>query len=110
MSEFITWLRAQLDADADELAGLDSTALNGIESTAGPWVREYVERGLARVEAERRILDVHPIEYSKVSDFTDCAACMDVDTYDSYPCLTVRLLALPYAERPGFQEAWRPNG
>ncbi|MGA4726281.1 DUF6221 family protein [Micromonospora taraxaci] len=65
-------------------------------------------RVLAEVDAKRRILDAHPIEYSKVSEYTDCAACVDVDSYDAYPCLTVRLLALPYADRPGYRDEWRP--
>jgi hypothetical protein len=25
-----------------------------------------------------------------------------------WPCLTLRLLALPYADRPGYREEWRP--
>lgn len=25
-----------------------------------------------------------------------------------HPCQTLRLLAAPYAERPGYQEGWRP--
>ncbi len=63
-------------------------------------------RVLREVEAKRRMLAAHPIEYSRVSDFTDCAACMDVDTYDAYPCLTVRLLALPFADHPEYRAEW----
>jgi hypothetical protein len=36
-------------------------------------------RVLREVESKRAILDAHPIEYSKVSDYTDCANCIDED-------------------------------
>lgn len=63
---------------------------------------------LRDVEAKRQIIQAHPMEHSKVSDFTDCAACLDADSYLGYPCLTVRLLALPFADHPDYREEWRP--
>ena len=67
-------------------------------------------RVLAEVEAKQRILDEHhPTVYGDGSR-PDCYCCSDKrgDDVERYPCLTVRLLALPYADRPGYQEAWRP--
>jgi len=68
-------------------------------------------RVLAEVEAKRRILDLHhgdwpydpedgPGDYSWTEQ---CQGC-----YKPAPCPTVCLLALPYADRPGYQEEWRP--
>jgi len=65
-------------------------------------------RVLAECEAKRAIIEAHPIEYSKVSDYTDCVACLDVDTYDAYPCLTMRALGYVYAGHPDYRQEWRP--
>lgn len=120
MDDLITWLRLQLDEDEQSLGGLDSTALNGIESTAGWDVRAYVERGLAEVEAKRRILELHP-PFTDHAGRVRCEACAELchsrsglgcdDPADAmYPCETVegiaRLLAQPYAGRDGWREEW----
>lgn len=68
-------------------------------------------RVLAEVEAKRRILDLHaesdfpydpdsagPGNYSWTPQ---CQGC-----YEDAPCLTVRLLAQPYAGRDGWREEW----
>ena len=98
--DLIAFARAQLDEDEQMLRALDSTALNGIDSTAGWGARDYIERGLAEVDAKRRILDIHA---------TGSDPC---DAHDaslrSIPCDTVLLLAAPFADRPGYREEWRP--
>jgi hypothetical protein len=40
----------------------------------------------------------------------ECYSCSDKrgDDIEPYPCPTVRLLALPYADRPGYRDEWRP--
>ena len=104
MDDVITWLRAQIDEDEQMLRGLDSTALNGIDSTAGDDVRAYVERGLAEVDAKRSIAGLHmPIDGL-------CPECRyrRPNTPAPAPCPTLRLLALPYADRPGYRAEWRP--
>lgn len=63
---------------------------------------------LKKVAADRAILTAHPVQLSLVSDYSDCAACMDVDAYDSYPCKTVRLLASPFDQHPDYQGEWAP--
>jgi hypothetical protein len=69
------------------------------------------ERVLRRVAADRRILDLHRSvqKRSTGSDggfIEDCQTCEHFPA--QYPCATIRLLALPYADRPGYREEWRP--
>jgi hypothetical protein len=77
------------------------------------WLGERLEhiarwdpaRVLAEVDAKRRILDEHdPSQTTK----TCCPTCQDYDESIPAPCLTVRLLALPCANRPGYRDEWRP--
>lgn len=59
---------------------------------------------LARIAADRKILALHS------GSAVYCAWTHDDrDTHQSYgPCDTVRLLAMPHADRPGYREEWRP--
>ncbi|MCP9947242.1 DUF6221 family protein [Actinomadura madurae] len=59
---------------------------------------------LADIAAKRLILDEHPkgTVYAFIREGPYCPADDEV-----YPCRTVRLLALPYAGRDGYQERWR---
>lgn len=69
-------------------------------------------RVLAECEAKRRIADMH------TSDATwdggeECAQCSFHEAYEgfndvseTFPCTTLRLLALPYADHPSFDPAW----
>lgn len=67
-------------------------------------------RVVAEVAAKRAILDEHATVTEGREEY--CRTC-DADrgyapTGFPMPCPTVRLLALPYASNPGFDEAWRP--
>lgn len=79
-------------------------------------------RVLAEVAVKRRIVELH---LSWAADFTTgpdaryadryCQTCSDNDMSwwsDKYPpewpCPTLRLLALPHADRPDYDPAWRP--
>jgi hypothetical protein len=81
-------------------------------------------RVLADVAAKRAILDLHYIIERKVN-WTDaegderqdhqpvCVICVEKYSTvnvpaDLGPCETVRLLALPFADHPGYQESWKP--
>lgn len=76
-------------------------------------------RVLAEVEAKRRILDEHePVgttgDYSGSTPTvsTVCMTCHEVGlryAHEEWPCTTLRLLALPYADRPGYRDEWRPD-
>lgn len=127
MSDLIAWLRAQLDED--------ERVAQAVEDRSEPWpgqwqnddgyalrtrngwvlahnqgkpyapglvdhiARHDPARALAEVDAKRKILDLH-----KPVAITGNVCCADANRY---PCHTVRLLAQPYAGRPGWREEWR---
>lgn len=79
----------------------------------GPFHAWHAERWdpvrvLAECDAKRQIIDEHTV-YQPPPDVappvanTDCPNC-DMAT----PCPTSRLLALPFADRPGYRQEWRP--
>ena len=66
-------------------------------------------RVLREIDAKRQIIAKHPS--INVSDLgSDCGTCVWPGTVMAAPspCPTLRLLALPYADRPGYREEWRP--
>jgi hypothetical protein len=106
MSDLITWLRAQLDADERNLqAGLNEYLDTRLEN-------DFRFR-LAELDAKRRILDLHfrsdfpydpddgPGDYSWTARCNRC--------HEPEPCTEQRLLALPYADREGYRDEWRPS-
>jgi len=125
MDDLIAFLRARLDDDT-------RMALAARDPWFGYEPDEHVERVkwadalhiarhspnrvLAEVDAKRRILDEHPATVGwdgNSHDGTVCGTCsMNDDSGaldgDPYPCPTLRLLALPYADHPAYQDAWRP--
>src|SRR5690348_2988976 len=127
-----TWLRTQLDADeqtaraamwaGDErwtayefnyvrdtwhvddsydegVASIQAQAADS-EAVARHIVRQQPLNVLADIAAKRRILAVHV-------DQRECERCTWLDD-EFYACETLRLLALPYADRPGYDEGWKP--
>lgn len=54
---------------------------------------------LARIAADRQILALH-------SGDNDEACQSHAGNWAYEPCATLRLLAQPYADRPGYQERW----
>ena len=76
--------------------------------TIPPGMAEHMARWdparvLAEIDAKRRLIDTHQPERRGV--FVDLWCVHDKQPN---PCDTVRLLALPYAARDGYQESWRP--
>jgi hypothetical protein len=63
-------------------------------------------RVLAEIDAKRRIIDEHPALANGACD--RCSDGMWSSGHQVHPCMTMRLLAQPYAHRPGFREEWRP--
>lgn len=75
-------------------------------------------RVLREVEAKRRILDLHGCAGRKVGEgypadgFAWCATCGSGEEHEyptPWPCVTLRLLALPHADHPGYREEWHPD-
>lgn len=75
-------------------------------------VRHDPARVLREVEAKRALLKRHaPRERGDgcvvCDDGNDSCGCLSGPHW-SYPCDTVKILALPYVDHPEYREEWRP--
>ncbi|WP_326565092.1 DUF6221 family protein [Amycolatopsis rhabdoformis] len=68
-------------------------------------------RVLAEVAAKRLIIELHQPDHKQ----RDCGTCMSRKIgyqedwiEEEWPCKTLCLLALPYADHPDYREEWRP--
>lgn len=120
--DLVPWYRAQLDEDeriALAAPRHDWTILLAGDVESGERTEQRVldhvmqhdpGRILAEVEAKRRILAEHQIYDLGVQPC--CATCGSDDQAGGltgeWPCLTLRLLALPIAGQLGYREEWRP--
>lgn len=95
MDDLVSWLRAQIDADAQIL----SAACLHIDdcNDSGFTARFDDEHLLAEIEAKRRILD-EAESYSPELEHGDNGEW----AFET----VVRLLAQPYADRPGWRAEW----
>ncbi|TKG58877.1 DUF6221 family protein [Prauserella endophytica] len=79
--------------------------------TAEHIVRHDPVHVLRDIESKRRIIDEHPLDSNALHEPL-CRTCAsgtnDGDLEGEWPCPTLRLLALPYADHPDYQEEWRP--
>lgn len=112
--DLLEFLRARLDDDErmannlDELAGYER---NGIESTAGGEVVDYLDhfspdRMLADVDAKRRIIDEAERAFADAErDDHDQAAGHLAAAFERR---ILPPLALPYAGHPDYRGDWRP--
>ncbi|MET7458502.1 DUF6221 family protein [Streptomyces sp. NPDC005574] len=88
-----------------------------LEAERGRFIAEHdPARVLRDIEAKRALLHEHRI------DGWRCSTCANEETFDDdadgnrewsrggkdFPCPTLRLIAAPYADRPGYREEWRP--
>lgn len=109
--DLVSWLLEQIAEDerqarlAAERSEGELWVVTGMDNAVG--VDYHPERVLAECEGKRRIIEAHSAELMDVVDgvehWTDCADCRQ-----GPPCHTLRLLALPFADRPGYREEWRP--
>lgn len=102
MDDLVSWLRAQLDDDervAREAAGhVDPEQCEHI-------ARWDPTRVLAEIDAKRRIMDGLDIDINgEASPWRGCGD--DCEFKAIY--WAVQVLALPYADRAGYREEWRP--
>ncbi len=107
MSYLVTWLRAQLDED-EQREVLAAAVMRLRPSTA-----QFGNRLLAEVAAKRQILDMaeQAANDAATKPGYDAVARLRTNLAKvTAPELerVVRLLALPYAGRPGYDETWRP--
>ncbi len=70
-------------------------------------------RVLAECEAKRRIVELHQPrrqhpEWVAMGQLPSCAECGSDVSRRVWPCATIGTLALPYADHPDYDEAWRP--
>lgn len=117
MDDLVRWIGEQLDAEAaanESPYGEASWHAANCGSLPDVFGQETSEcdcgvpaRVLREIEAKRRIVEQHrPVGYGDV-----CLSYCHTRTPSqpqTWPCLTLRLLALPYADRPGYQEGWAP--
>ena len=127
MNDLVAFLRARLDED--EQAARD--APRELDSGEWPFWRDVDDesdadatdayrdrfppaRVLREVKAKRQIVELHPHAYwpsKKGKPHLYCQTCDVEDGViggDDGFCLTLRLLALPYADHPDYDESWRP--
>jgi hypothetical protein len=105
MSNLVEWLRQQLDQD-ERIVRDDAQARVWLASSS--LVVEFSPaRVLREVQAKRRILD----------RYNDCLVRLDDPDYSTpnaaeqlreYEDFVLPALALPYVDRPGYDESWRP--
>jgi hypothetical protein len=85
----------------DEQQALDYFQDDGTVGTWTHWMG-------AECEAKRRIVDEHEVVDGR------CCVCLygihDTEglIWARHPCLTLRALALPYADHPEYREEWLP--
>lgn len=63
-------------------------------------------RVLAEADAKRRVVALHEAADHEYAEGPVCLSC-DQGGPLPYPCPTVRLLALPYADHPDYREEWK---
>lgn len=102
---FLQFLRARLDADQAAAGKAAESWEWNIGLFTAYDATEHAERFnparvLREVETKRRSIDLHSAEPGQHPDF--CG-------HDKHelPCPTLRLLALPYADHPDYDPAWR---
>jgi hypothetical protein len=98
----VDWLLEQIAADEEFFAAYDME-------------ESFRRRVLAECAAKRRIVELHQ-PTAMLVELTEpgrrvpvCQTCgYPDDKYGTeWPCGTLRILAQPYADRPGFPDEWR---
>ena len=71
-------------------------------------------RVLAECESKRRIVELHVSTSPSDDGGTECDQCSFHEAYEGFndysepaPCMTLRILAQPYADHPDYDPAWR---
>lgn len=120
----VEFLKARLDEDEQEAREAQLEDSGGANWGSGA-VLISSARMLAEVEAKRRIIDEHGLMFREIGwldedneeayeELEVCARCIPKHSHfrsraevPTGPCRTLRLLALPYADHPDYDPAWR---
>lgn len=107
--DLVSFLRARLDEDERVATVLgddmrQSWAIPEDESVAVIHMHRHAPaRVLAEVDAKRRILDEYEQATGQYATHSQVSAGEEIGLR-----FAVKALALPYAEHPSYDEAWRP--
>ncbi|MHB9857649.1 DUF6221 family protein [Streptomyces sp. YIM S03343] len=83
--------------------GHDAWGLNVGDADKAYFAAHDPVRVLRETDARRRIIAEHAL------NGWVCSTCDDGEVPpQAFPCPTLRLLALPYADKPGYREEWAP--
>lgn len=99
MSDLIEFLQSRL-AEQSKTVALLRTLAAVLHENARPVLADVASQLQRDADAKRRILDEH-------APGRDPCDAHDA-SFETIPCDTVKLLALPYADHPDFKESWRP--
>lgn len=105
MIDLATWLMGRIAEDeAEARYWTCDCAIEGFPLRHGSRCEERVK---AECESKRRIVEIHrPHDYG---DLIACEVCADLSgEVEPWPCPTLRYLAMPYADRDGYDPEWRP--
>jgi hypothetical protein len=107
------WERSQARSIANESATGDVRLADAVHIA-----RHDPARLLADIAAKRQIVDEHANGWEGWEDPPTqddieqayCVRCQDRRSHDAmrWPCPTLKLLALPFADHPDYDEKWRP--
>jgi hypothetical protein len=116
MNELIEWLRAQFDEDEQVAQALHGSRWYVYEDgQVVEWDGETWADGSARLPNRHQgswlVLDPARVlrdVAAKRAIVDECAYLTDLQWHLASPAATLRHLASAYADRPGYQEEWRP--
>lgn len=110
--------REQWDVKANDT--ISEAARDGIRDRITAHEDDRAARALLEVDAKRKLLVLHrPVTRTDLTSSTgepagpmvvchECDANTTDDDWPDRPCWTLRYLALPYANHPGYRQEWRP--
>lgn len=105
------------NAEQDEVLAVDDETVcdgfalsnNQLRATVGHIVAWDPARVLVECDTKRQVIELHqPTTLTGTVDGREVAESRCVKCADRYPCQTLRLQTLPFVERDGYREEWRP--
>lgn len=133
MDDLVRWLRAQLDED-EQVARAADGELSAVFTRIGSFDPEMAAderhimthqpaRVLREIDAKRQVIKAYTVSAERMEELAEERERLKVRGYDTLMTemdLTtavhqrdalggvLQLLALPYADRPGYRDEWRP--